>query len=86
MSVESRCICIKGTHGANCSYEYPEWKEGQDNVETFRKNGYMVVRGLYTGEEVDEANAEISSTIQAWFEKLYKNEKEGNDWEELVNR
>lgn len=86
MATVSKCICVNGSHGANVTSQYPEWKEDEDNVESFRKNGYMVIRGLYTAEEVDVANREISETIKSWFDKLYRNEKEGNDWEEIVNR
>ena len=84
--VESKCICAESCHSPNATRRYPEWKEGENNLETFRNNGYMIVRGLYTAGEVEEAKKEIASLIKQWFEKLYRDEKEGNDWEEVVNR
>ncbi len=84
--VDSKCICVDSIRPPNTIRQYPEWTEGNNNVETFRKNGYMVIRGLYTDEQIVETNREISDTIKKWFEKLYRNEEEGNDWEELVNR
>ena len=40
---------------------------------------------MSTGE-VEQATREVSATIKKWYEKLYTNEKEEKDWEELVHR
>ena len=83
MEVQSKCICVEGCHSPNEPRQYPEWKDKEGNLETFRKNGYMVVREMYTEAEVKEAKEEISKTIKEWFEGT---EQEGKDWEEVVNR
>ena len=46
----------------------------------------MVVRGLFTEEEVEDSKREISVIVKNWFEKLQSGEEEGNDWEEIANR
>ena len=86
MEVQSKCICVEGSHFPNAPRVYPEWREGENNLDTFRSTGYMVVREMYTTDEAEEAKREISATIKNWYEKLYRNEEEGKDWEEVVNR
>lgn len=51
------------------------------------QEGYCVVKGLLTVEEVNECKKEIRNIIEKWYETYEQNgSKEGNDWEELCNR
>ena len=86
MEVQSKCVCVEGCHSPNAPRVYPEWREGENNIDTFRSTGYMVVREMYTTGEVEQATREVSATIKKWYEKFYTNEKEEKNWEELVHR
>lgn len=48
--------------------------------------GYYVVNGLLTAEEVDACKQEIKSIVYKWYEEFERTGIEGNDWEEPVNR
>ena len=51
-----------------------------------QEEGYCIVKGLLTAEEVNECKKEIKNIIEKWYETFEQNGFEGNDWEELCNR
>lgn len=79
------CICQKKTKAVE-AYSYPTLRDLDDSVKLFEENGYFVVRGLLTAEEVDKVNTEVSAIVRDWLEKLRRTGEEGNDWEEIANR
>ncbi|XP_065890505.1 phytanoyl-CoA dioxygenase domain-containing protein 1-like [Dysidea avara] len=51
------------------------------------QEGYCIVKGLLTVEEVNECKKEIRNIIEKWYETFERNGfAEGNDWEEICNR
>lgn len=48
--------------------------------------GYYVVRGILTAQEVDACKKEIKEIVYKWYENFERTGVEGNDWEEPVNR
>ena len=48
------------------------------------EEGYYVVKGLLTAEEVKVCKKEIKEIM--WYEKFERTGVEGKDWEEPVNR
>ncbi len=81
------CICQKKTKGNGAkTSSYPSLTPNGDPVQLFEENGYFVVRGLISAEEVGKINAEISSIVRDWLEKLRRTGEDGNDWEEIANR
>ena len=66
--------------------QYIEWRDGADNLEAFKQHGYLVVRGLFSPQEVEDTKSEISRICKDWLEKLKTTGEDGNDWEEIANR
>jgi ectoine hydroxylase-related dioxygenase (phytanoyl-CoA dioxygenase family) len=84
----SSCICVDKT-SPRSSWDYPEYREGDSDetlLQTFQKNGYFVVRGLITQQEISQSLEAISDIVKRWFAKLKDGGEEGNDWDEVANR
>lgn len=84
----SNCICTeKKSPPSPESWDYPEWKDGVDNIKVFQRNGYFVVRGLISEEEIEDTKSAITGIVQKWFHQLKsKDATEEKDWEEIANR
>ena len=84
----SSCICTeKKSPPSPESWDYPEWKDGADNIKVFQRNGYFVVRGLISEEEIEDTKSAITGIVQKWFQQLKsKDATEEKDWEEIANR
>lgn len=85
-TISSACPCINRTTVSPSPVEYPLWRKDQDNITAFRKHGYLVVKGLLTGEEVETTKQEISRIILEWYERFNTSGVEGVEHEEIVNR
>lgn len=82
----SACICAKRTVPPPESWNYPEWKEGADNLAMFQKHGYFIARGLISNQEVEATKEAVSDIVQEWFAKARSSGEDGKDWEEIANR
>ena len=82
----SACSCAKRTVPPPESWNYPEWKEGADNLTIFQKYGYFIVRGLISNQEVEDTKEMVSDIVQQWFAKTKSSREDGKDWEEIANR
>ncbi len=60
--------------------------DGDDPVALLNEDGYFVVRGFLSLEEVDEVRQAITNIYQKWYDNFEKTGKEGPDWEEVANR
>ena len=83
----SDCICAHKTSVPEV-WSYPEWKESEDNLALYQKEGYIVMRNLLTSEEVQATKDAVSGIIKKWFAKLKQdgNDTDYKDWEEVANR
>eukprot|EP00117_Sycon_ciliatum_P017392 scpid95453/ scgid5066/ Phytanoyl-CoA dioxygenase domain-containing protein 1 len=52
----------------------------------YKDNGYIVVRGLLTPNEVAETREEMRRMIDDWYDAFELNGKEGPAWKEVVQR
>lgn len=86
--MSSDCICLEKTSPPPKVWNYPEWKENEDNLSLYQREGYIVMRNLLTPEEVEATRGAVSNIIKKWFEKLKKdgNDTDYKDWEEVANR
>lgn len=81
------CICRGKTNPFPELPQYPTLVPGDgDPVKLLDENGYFVVRGLFSQEEVEQGKVEISSIIREWYAEFQKSGEDGKDWEEIVNR
>lgn len=87
MSAISSCTCVERLSPFSpSSLTYPEWRDGTDNTEGFARDGYVIVRGLLSQEEVEETKQQISKIISDWYERFRTFGTEGLEHEEVVNR
>ena len=80
------CICRGRTKPFPELPQYPTLAPGGDPVKLLHENGYFVVRGLFSQQEVEQNKAEISSIVQEWYAEFQKSGEDGKDWETTVNR
>ena len=86
-AISSSCTCVERLSPFSpSSLTYPEWRDGTDNTEGFARDGYVVVRGLLSQEEVEETKQQISTIVSEWYERLRTSGSEGSEHEEVVNR
>ena len=86
MADTSSCICQKKSAPLKFPLEYPTLKEGQDPIQLLNEHGFFLIRGLLTGEEVQECREAISKICKNWYAKFLESGEEGPDWEEVANR
>lgn len=80
------CICKKRAAPLQFPLDYPTLNEGQDPVQVLNQEGFFVVRGLLSNQEVEECRDAVSDICRKWYANYLKTGKEGKDWEEVANR
>jgi len=80
------CICRGKTKPFPDLPQYPTLAPDGDPVKLLHENGYFVVRGLLSQEEVEQSKVEISSIVQEWYAEFQKSGEDGKDWEVIANR
>lgn len=85
-SLPADCICQKKSAPLQLPLDYPTLKEGEDPVQVLNQNGYFVVRGLLSSQEVEECRDAISDICKKWYANFVRTGHEGPDWEEVANR
>ena len=83
---KTECICSAKTTPLPERPQYPTLTPDSDPLKLFHENGYFVVRGLFSPEEVEQNKAEISSVVREWYEEFQKTKEDGKDWESIANR
>lgn len=83
---KTECICRGKTTPLPERPQYPTLTPDNDPLKLFHENGYFVVRGLFSPEEVEQNKAEISSVVREWYEEFQKTKEDGKDWESIANR
>ena len=84
-SVKTACICAQLKQPRLTLPSYPEWRDGEDNVDKLCRQGYVVLRGLLSSEEVEETKQQISLMISEWYEQARRAGSAGTDLQEMVN-
>lgn len=80
------CVCQNRRFPLPSEIHYPTYS-GPDSAETLlEENGYFVIRGLLSSDEVGQVCSEITSICKDWYDNYVKTGKEGADWEEVANR
>lgn len=80
------CICQKRSTPLKLPVDHPTLGEGGDPVQLLNQQGYFVVRGLLSSQEVEECRQAISDVCKKWYANFAETGKEGPDWEEVANR
>ena len=62
---KSDCLCKEKISGNQSGIQYPTFTDLESASSTFQENGYIVVRNLFSAEEVAETCSEISSIYYA---------------------
>ena len=82
----SNCICQEKSSGNRGKIQHPTFTDLESALSTFQENGYIVVRNLFSAEEVEETCSEISSICTQWYANYLKTGQEDAACDEIANR
>ena len=78
----SECGCKKRENG----FQYPTFSDLESAALLFRDNGYIVVRNLFSVDEVAQTCSEISKVCSQWYANFLKTGQEDKTANEIANR
>ena len=89
MMAKSECVCEnRGSFAATQKdTRLPTFTDLESGAALFQEHGYVVVRNLFSAEEVQQACSEISAICSQWYDNYLKTGgKEDESANEIANR
>jgi hypothetical protein len=83
---KSDCLCREKSLASQSRIQYPTFSDLESASSIFQENGYIVVRNLFSAEEIAETCSEISSICTQWYANYLKTGEEDAACDEIANR
>ena len=77
------CLCPATNRS---EIQHPTFTDLESALSIFQEKGYIVVRNLFSAEEVAETCSEISSICRQWYANYLKTGQEDAACDEIANR
>ena len=83
---KSVCICQDKSSVNQDEIQHPTFTDIENALPIYQEKGYIVVRGLFSADEVAQARSEISSICSQWYANYLKTGQEDETSNEIANR
>ena len=83
---KSICICQEKSSANQSKIQHPTFTDLESALSIFQEKGYIVVRNLFSAEEVAETCSEISSICTQWYANYLNTGQEDAACDEIANR
>ena len=83
---KSECICQEKNSARQSEIQHPTFTDLESALPIFQEKGYIVVRNLFSAEEVAQTCSEIRSICTQWYANYLKTGQEDAACDEIANR
>lgn len=83
---KSDCPCQHKSSSSSAATQLPTFTDLESAGPLFQENGYFIVRGVFSAEEVAQACSEITTICSEWYANYLKTGTEDETLNEIANR